>query len=265
MFAKMRFVVPVVCLLCVSLSASASVIYVGGTGAFSTDGVYGSQGLLSGGETATATFAFSLADDVLTLTVTNTSPAVLGTDALVIPDAPVISDMFFHAPSAITGMQFLTAAGGAAAGSGWDFTYDPDMTPSSGFGFLKKIFDVGLDGGPDPGSPDPVIASVNDPNIFDGPGDPMASPVAFTFKLTFLNNQMPVGFSANWFADGTILSDPPYLAAAKFMSGANGGSATVTSGDPGGGNIIPAPASLVLLVTGIFTTALGRFRNSSKK
>lgn len=230
------------------LTASASVISIGGTGAISTDSVYGSQGLLSGGETATATFDFTVSGSTLTLTVTNTSPSVPGTD---VPtgDAPVISDMFFHVPSAVVGMDFLTAAGVAGASSGWDFIFSPDHTPSTGFGFLKKVFDAGLEGGPGPGSPDPVIASINDPNIFDGPGDPLASPVDFVFTLAFLGGSAPVGFSADWFVDPDILGAPTYLGAAKFMSGANGGSATVTDGD--GPPPVPEPAALVSLLAGL--------------
>jgi hypothetical protein len=243
------------------LMALGSVINIGGTGAISTDSVYGSQGLLSGGETATATFDFTVSGSTLTLTVTNTSPSVPGTE---VPtgDAPVISDMFFHVPSDVIGMQFLTGAGVAAASSGWDFIFNPDHTPSTGFGFLKKVFDAGLEGGPGPGSPDPVIASINDPNIFDGPGDPLASPVDFVFTLLFLGGQAPAGFSGDWFTDPGILGDPVYLAAAKFMSGANGGSATVTDGVDGGGHQAPEPAALVLVFTGLLAAIAGRRRLS---
>lgn len=242
-------------------SASACTVYIGGPGAISTDSVYGDQGLLSGGETATATFELSLSGNILTLTVTNTSPAVLGTDAPVIPDAPVISDMFFQVPSAVTGMTYLTGGGVAAASSGWDFMFSPNNTPSTGFGFLKKVFDVGLNGGPGPGSPDPVIASINDPNIFDGPGDPLASPVDFTFSLAYFGGTAPAGFSADWFCDPTILGDPEYLGAAKFMSGANGGSATVTDGDPPPS--VPEPAAIMSLCTGLAVLGGLRLRRKS--
>lgn len=241
-------------------AASASVVQIGGVGAISTDGVYGSQGLLSGGETALALFDFSISGTTLSLTVTNISPAVLGTDAPLVPDAPVMSDMFFLTPSVITGMQFLTANGGPATGSGWIFTYDPNDTPSHGFGFLKKVFDGGLQGGPGtPTDPDPVIESVYDPDITDGPGNPkLASPVVFTFALSFFNNEIPSGFGGNWFTDRTILGDPEYLAAAKFMSGANGGSATVTDGvQP-----IPEPASVALALVGLLTAGLGALKRT---
>lgn len=246
-----------VVLAALPLSASACILNIGGPGAISTDETYGSQGLLSGGETATAIFELTLSGNILTLTVTNTSPAVLGTDAPLVPDAPVISDMFFSVPSVVTGMTFLTAGGVAAASSGWDFVFSPDSAPSSGFGFLKNVFDVGIEGGPGPGSPDPVIASIYDPNIFDGPGDPLASPVDFTFALTFAGGVMPVGFSDEWFCDMTILGNPDYVAAAKFTSGANGGSATVTDPPP---VIIPEPTTLALFATGLLAMGYRRSR-----
>jgi hypothetical protein len=241
-------------------SASACTVYIGGPGAISTDDVYGDEGLLSGGETATAIFDLSLSGSTLTLTVTNTSPAVLGTEAPVIPDAPVISDMFFQVPSAVTGMTYLTGGGVAAAISGWDFVYSPNNTPSSGFGFLQKVFDAGLNGGPGPGSPDPVISSIYDPNIFDGPGNPLASPVDFTFSLAFPGGSEPAGFSTDWFCDLTILGDPVYLAAAKFMSGANGGSATVTDPPP---VTVPEPAAIVSLCAGLLVLGGHRLRRKS--
>ncbi len=182
-------------LILLSMSASAT-IYIGGSGAISTDDVFGPLGLLSGGETATATLDFSVTGSTLTLTVTNTSPSVPGTE---VPtgDAPVIKDIFFNSPSVIDAMTLLTAGGVSAASSGWDFTFDPDSLPSSGHGFLKGLFDDALEGGPGPGSPDPVIASIYDPNIFDGPGDPTASPVDFVFALSFQGDIIPAGFSGD--------------------------------------------------------------------
>lgn len=242
-------------------SASACTVYIGGPGAISTDSVYGDMGLLSGGETATAIYELSLSGNVLTLTVTNTSPAVLGIDAPLVPDAPVISDMFFQVPSAVTAMTYLTGGGVAAEDSGWDFVFSPGNTPYTGFGFLQKVFDVYMDGGPGPGSPDPVISSIYDPDIFDGPGNPLASPVDFTFSLTFLGGSAPAGFSADWFCDGTILGNPEYIAAAKFMSGANGGSATVTNDDPP--PPVPEPAALVSLCAGLLILGGHRLRRKS--
>jgi hypothetical protein len=234
------------------LAAPDCILNIGGTGAISTDAVYGDEGLLSGGETATATFEFTVSGTTLTLTVTNTSPAVLGTDAPVTADAPVISDMFFHVPSVIDAMTFVSGAGVDAASSGWEFIFDPDNTPDTGFGFLKKVFDAGMEGGPGPGTPDPVIASIEDPDITDGPGDPLASPVDFVFTLSFLDGEIPAGFSGDWFCDYEGLGSPDYMAAAKFMSGANGGSATVTDGSGHGpGPVVPEPTTVVLLVTGI--------------
>ena len=258
MFSKRILGAVWLALLTLPLTAPASVINIGGTGAVSTDSVYGSQGLLSGGETATATFDFNVSGSTLTLTVTNTSPSMPGTE---VPtgDAPVISDMFFHVPSAVEDMVFLTGAGVVGALSGWDFIFDPDKTPSTGFGFLKKVFDADLDGGPGQDSPDPVIASLNDPDLTDGPGDPkLASPVDFVFTLLFSGGQAPVDFSGDWFTDPDILGDPVYLAAAKFMSGANGGSATVTDGVDYVVNPVPEPAALLLVCTGLLGLAAGR-------
>jgi len=251
--------------LCALLAGGAfgSVVNIGGTGAISTSpNPNGPLGLLDGGETATAELAYSLdlggATKMLTLTVTNTSPAVLGTQALLVPDAPVISDIFFSVPmSAITGMTLLTADGVPEASAGWDFFFVANGVPDTGFGFLMKVFDAGLEGGPGPGSPDPVIASINDPNINDGPGDPLASPVDFVFSLTLVD-PLPISFSADWFEDSDKLGSPDYIAAAKFMSGANGGSGTVTDGD--GNHSVPEPATVLLVISGLGVVALAKSR-----
>ena len=256
--------------LCALLAGGAfgSVVYIGGTGAISTSpNPNGPLGLLDGGETATAELAYALdlggATKMLTLTVTNTSPAVLGTQALLVPDAPVISDIFFSVPtSAITGMSLFTANGLPAVQSGWDFFFVTNGVPDTGFGFLKKVFDAGLEGGPGPGSPDPVIASEFDPNIFDGPGDPLASPVDFIFSLT-LADPLPAGFNADWFADSDQLGSPEYIAAAKFMSGANGGSGTVTDIDSY--QLVPEPAGLVSLLSGLGLLSVYAVRRRSRK
>jgi hypothetical protein len=241
--------------LMISLAAAGSVVNIGGTGAISTsDSPNGPLGLLDGGEVATAQLVYSINTSggvtTLTLTVTNTSPAVLGTDATTTPDAPVISDIMFSVPTDVTGMT-LNSVGGVTGSAGWDFSFDPNAEPSKGFGFLKNEFDAFLDGGP-PG-PAPVIASIFDPNINDGPGDPVASPVMFVFTLAF-SGGLPAGFSADWFTDGNRLGDPEYLAAAKFMSGANGGSGTVTDGElppPPPPNLVPSPASIMSLLSGL--------------
>jgi len=240
-------------------SASGAVLEIGGPLAISTsDPPYGSEGLLSEGEVATATSGYVVAPDgsglTLTLTVTNTSPAVTGTESPTVPDAPSISDIFFGVPASVETMTLLTAGGVSGSLSGWQFNYDPDATPSSGFGFLKGVFDSGLDGGPGGDLPDPVIASINDPVITDEPGDPLASPVDFVFDLGFGAGGVPSGFSADWFCDAEILGYPDYIGAAKFMSGADGGSGTVT-------NEVPEPATLVVFLTGMFASAAaGRMR-----
>lgn len=241
--------------LAVSAGASAAVIDIGGTGAISTDDTYGSLGLLSGGETATATLEFAVTCDMgvatLDLTVTNTSPAALGTDALVVPDAPVISDIFFAVPTVVTGMTFAGVNDSSPTGTGWLFTYLQDGEPDSGFGFLKTKFDAWVDGG-EPNSPAPFIGSVNDPDLTDGPGYSIASPVKFTFLLAFAGGTVPAGFCQADFLDDDALGSPDYLGAAKFVSGANGGSATVTgllSSDPPIGT--PAPPAVILGLLGL--------------
>lgn len=261
--AARKTIAAVAAFLLFAAVANAALIEIGGEGAISTsDSPYGELGLLDGGEVATATFGFVvnpvLGGMELVLTVTNTSPAVLGTDAPIVPDAPVISDIFFSIPSQIVGITLETAGGVAAGASGWDFAYDPDATPSSGFGFLKSVFDVGMEGGPDPVGLDPVIASINDPDIYDGPGDPLPSPVDFVFSLMFAGGVVPTGFSADWFCDNAILGYPDYIAAAKFMSGANGGSGTVT-------NVVPEPATVLLLLTGVSALGAVRYRYTVKK
>ena len=243
----------VLILLAASVPASGTILEIGGEGAISTSpSPYGEMGLLDMGEVATATFGYVIVPTAtgatLTLTVTNTSPAVLGIEAPVIPDAPVISDIFFSVPQVISGVTFISAGGTAAASSGWEFTYDPDGAPSSGFGFLKSVFDVGLEGGPDPVGLDPVIASIYDPDIYDGPGDPLASPVDFVFELTFVGGVLPPGFTSDWFIDNVVLGYPDYIGAAKFMSGADGGSGTVT-------NVVPEPATIVCVLGGILGAA----------
>lgn len=242
----------------VCVPASGCILEIGGLGAVSTsDPPLGDLGLLDGGEVATATFGYVVTPTAtgvtLTLTVTNTSPAVTGTESPTVPDAPVITDIFFGVPTEVATMTFTSAAGVAGGSSGWGFSFDPNGNPSSGFGFLQNVFDVGAEGGPGPGEPDPVIASINDPDIFDGPGDPLASPVDFIFELTFVGGTIPSGFSNEWFCDAAILGNPDYIAAAKFISGANGGSGTVT-------NFVPEPASILALAMGLMAAGAARRR-----
>lgn len=239
-----------------SLTAFGAVVEIGGPGSVSlSDSPYGEQGLLSEGELATATFGYVVNPDLgggmtLTLTVTNTSPAVTGTESPVVPDAPVISNLFFSVPSAIVGMNLVSAGGVDASTAGWDFSFDQDGTPSSGFGFLRNEFDAGVEGGPPQG---PVIASIYDPNIFDGVGSPVASPLDFVFELQFAGDIIPSGFTADWFADRILLGSPDYIAAADFQSGANAGSGLVT-------NVVPEPFSVVLLMTSLGALVAGRKR-----
>jgi hypothetical protein len=261
----LKLMVAFAAVLAVAATGTASVIGIGGAGAISTDDTYGSLGLLSGGETATATLAFVVTCDTstatLNLTVTNTSPAVLGTDALTVPDAPVISDIFFSVPTVIAGMSLTGVDDASPTGTGWVFTYLQNSEPDTGFGFLKSQFDDWLDGGP-PNDPAPVIASENDPDITDGPGVPMASPVKFTFLLTFSGGTVPAGFCATDFFDEDALGNPKYLAAAKFMSGANGGSATVTGlevSDPP--PTVPLPPAVVLGALGLACAWASRRRS----
>jgi hypothetical protein len=111
-------------------------------------------------------------------------------------------------------------------------------------------FDAGIEGGPPSG---PVIASIYDPDILDGPANPVASPVDFIFELQFAGGAIPSGFSADWFSNQVILGSPDYIAAAKFQSGADGGSGTVT-------NTVPEPVSMVLLATSLGALVAGRKR-----
>lgn len=253
--------------LTVALAAACpgSVISIGGPGSISTsDGTSGSLALLDKGEQATALYEYAIASSdgevTLTFVVTNTSPAVVGSESEGQADAPCISDIFFSVPSGVTGMTFRTADGVNAAVSGWEFTFDPDAEPDKGFGFLMSRFDSWLDGGP-PGSPAPVIGSLYDPDITDEPGSPVASPCAFVFTLAF-GGGMPAGLSDDWFVDASMLGDPAYIAAAKFMGGANGGSGTVTDRDT---PPTPVPASLTLAVLGLAAAAAARRRTKASR
>ncbi len=257
---KRSWLLAAVVLVAVSLPASGAIKYIGGVGSVSTsDAPYGELGLLSAGEVATATFGFvvepTAAGATLIVTVTNTSPAVTGIESPDIPDAPVITDIMFSVPQEVASISFVSAAGVSADLSGWGFGFEHDGQPSSGFGFLREVFDVHISGGPGPGSPNPVIASIYDPDIFDGPGDPLGSPVDFVFDLTFVDGVFPLGFTGDWFCDSAILGNPDYIAAARFISGADGGSGTVT--------VVPEPASLVALVLGMAGAAAARRRRAA--
>jgi len=238
--------------LAIPIAAFGSQICIGGCGSCSTDYPDGPEGLLSGGETATATLEYALVDEdgvtKLILTITNTSPACCGTESPDIEDAPVISDVMFCAPGCISSIALDTVQGEAAADTGWEFEYDPNALPSSGFGFLKGNFDAFVEGGP-PGNPAPVIGSIYDPCITDGPGKPtLASPVEFVFTVEFCDGITPAGFCSDWFVNKVNLGSPEYVAAAHFMSGANGGSSTVTSLLV---PVVPEPASILLVLCGM--------------
>lgn len=249
MLNKTQFLVALF-LLAAAVPAAGSSVQIGGPGAVSTsDEPYGSLGLLDQGEVATAIVCFVVTPTVggaeLTMTVVNTSPAVLGTESPLVPDAPVLVDILFSMPSVVETVELTIAGGQPASISGWEFTFDPDQAPSTGYGFLKSTFDGFVDGGPGSGSPDPVIASVFDPDMTDEPGTPYPSPQDFVFALTFEGGTYPSGFSGDWFCDPVILGSPDYVAAAKFISAADGGSGTVTT------TTIPAPGALALGMVGM--------------
>lgn len=250
---------------------SESTLYIGGPGTDSYVGRTASgEGFLSRGEVATATFGFvvdpTLTGATLTLTVTNTSPAVVAeTDYLVtwVPtggpgsfstaDAPVLTNIFFSMPDSVAGVTLESVNGQTPTDAHWKAFFGQDGTPGSGYGFLNNDFDVCVSGNPSNSSVTPVIASIYDPNIADEPGSPISGPVDFVFSLTFENGVTPAGLNANWFRDYSILGAPDYIAAAKFTDGAFTGRGTVT-------NVVPEPATIVMLLTSMSALGFARLR-----
>ncbi len=251
---KAHFLV-VLLLVIFAARADASTIHIGGAGCISTsDEPYGSQALLDGGEVATATLDFNVTEGsgsvFLAMTVTNTSPAVLGSESPDVPVAPVIVDVFFSVPSVVGMMSLLEVNGEDASATGWEFVFDPENVPARNYGFIRSTLDGGIYGAGNPSDGRSVISSIEEPDREHNSWVVYASPVDFVMSLSF-DNGVPDGFSGSWFTSRSLFEDRSYLAAAKFISGADGGSGTVTS-------VVPLPGGALLGAVGLCAMALRR-------
>ena len=157
---------------------SQATIQIGGPGSCSSEG-FDDPGLLSDGLTeASATLDLTLDTDANTLmvVVTNTSPVLVG-----VPN-PLLTDVFFNTPLAVTGMSLASQFATAGPDTAWDMTFDADLAsgpnPNGAAGFGS--FGAGLN------NPGGITGSIQNAlaDTVSNPGTHAISPVSFSFDLT---------------------------------------------------------------------------------
>jgi hypothetical protein len=202
-------------------------IVLGGPGSQASSG-FDDPGLLDDGLTeASAVYVFTLDVGAATLEVevTNTSPVVVGVQN------PLLTDVYFNVPAAITGMTLSSQSAIAGVPPAYAFTFDADRTDGSGtlqadgFGaFSVELADTGNIQG--------TIANP-DADTYTVPAAQLAiSPVTFTFSLT----GTLAGLTATDFLEELSHIPPgsrPSFAVAKFQAGGvAGASGYINEGDP---------------------------------
>jgi len=207
-------------------------IVLGGPGSQSSAG-FDDPGLLDDGLTEAAAiyvFTLDIGASTLAVEVTNTSPVLVG-----VPN-PLLTDVFFNVPAAVTGMTLTTQSAIAGVPPVYALTFDADRT--DGLGTLQAdgfgAFNVEL---ADTGNIQGTIANP-DADTYTVDGSLLAiSPVTFTLSLT----GTLAGLTATDFIEELSHIPPgsrPSYAVAKFQAGGDAGaSAFINEGDP-----CPAPA-----------------------
>jgi len=205
---------------------TSSSISIGGPGSCSSEG-YDDPGRLSDGVTeASATFAFTLDPGLarLTLRVTNTSRVVSGVKN------PLLTDLFFNAPAAVTGMSLVSqsSAGGVAPQYQLSFDSAPGQGADPGKAGRFGAFGVRL---ADTGNIQGAIANPDADTYTVSAGQLAVSPCDFVLELSGDLS----GLSADDFT--SLLSVIPpgskrTAAAAKFQAGGrNDASAFISDGE----------------------------------
>lgn len=192
-----------------SLFAQSSAgISIGGPFSCSSEGFDNPARLADGITEASALLIFTLdnAEAELTVSVTNTSPVLAG-----VPN-PVISQVYFNAPSAITGMSLLAQDGSGGALASFALSFDANPSGDANKAGLFGNFEVQLD---NPGGIQGAIANASADTLPGPDGSLVSGPVAFVFSL-----QGDLGgLEAADFANGLSSGSKPTEATCHFQGG----------------------------------------------
>jgi hypothetical protein len=160
------------------VAAQDSVIVIGGSGSFGSNGS-SNPGTLSDGITrASARLVFHWDDTAseLTVTVSNDSPILAGVPT------PVLTNVFFNVPPGINGLSLVSQVGSGATAPSWSSSFDDDLDAgpnpnvASGFGAFNAALSIA---GPQGGISNPVA-----PLLAIAPGTEVCGPATFVFAAT---------------------------------------------------------------------------------
>ena len=197
-----------------AVAAAQAEISIGGSGSFGSNGSFDPGTLDDGITVATARFTFTLdaGNSQLEVLVENTSPVLVG-----VPN-PVLTDVYFNTPAAITGMSIASQTGSGGATPAWVLSFDADLgsnpNPNGANGFGAYNVHLGV---PSTGVQGAIANPAAD-TLGVPPGSAVIGPVTFVLDLT----GDLTGLTDDDFA--TLLSvNPPgshsFVAAGKFQAG----------------------------------------------
>lgn len=215
---------------------SSAAVLIGGANSCSSEG-FNDPGLLNDGLTAASgilTLDLDVGASTLTATVTNTSPVLVGVNN------PLITDVYFNTPSAVTGMSLTGQTSSAGVNPSFTLSFDADLgtgpnpNGADGFGaYSVELADTGNIGG--------TLANP-DADTYVMPAANLAvSPCTFSFDLTgTLTGLTAADFLSTLSVGGGTKNAP---ATFKYQAG---GVAEASAFITDGGNC-PNPASSVQL------------------
>jgi hypothetical protein len=158
---------------------TTSSLTIGGVGTFGCASPASDPPVLETGQVAKGTlgYSYNATSQILTLTVTNTSPVVAG------EQTPVIGSVFLNLPAfAISGATLLSQTGSGGPQPNWFMVVDPDLadpTTSIQVGCFGK-FGIKLS---DPGTIDGSIANPAATSLPGTPGSMVIGPVTFQIQI----------------------------------------------------------------------------------
>jgi hypothetical protein len=197
-------------------SPSTATMWIGGPGTLGTNGS-ADPGTLSDGSAATATidFGYDPSTALLTVTVTNTSPVVSGTNT------PVAGEIWFNLPMriALTGATLVSQAGSGGAAPGYFLFVDPDpydgapVAPLPPFGSFAAVLVPPAGGG------------IARPGGIGTPSGATEGPVVFTIQVSGSTSQVSAEFSKRLYSSvepGAPLGSHAQHGAIGFWNGGAG-------------------------------------------
>jgi hypothetical protein len=201
-----------------AVATAQSLVSIGGAGSFGSNGSSNPGTLDDGVTVGSARYIFTL-DTVasqLEVRVENTSPVTAG-----VPN-PVLTDVFFNTPPAVTGMSIASQTGSGGAPPLWVLNFDADLgsnpNPNGANGFgAYNVHLTTLGGG--------IVGAIANPDA-DTLGVPpltaVIGPVTFVLDLT----GDLTGLTDDDFTS-LLSANPPgneqFVAAGKFQAGGDAG------------------------------------------